>query len=170
VARQPTKTPATQTTGDAKHLYTLEVFIMSGPIAQSFAKKNKVISRTIQICGDQTLEDLHHASFEAFDREEEYMYEFQIGGKGPMDPKARRYVLPVSMNGVVSDSKPAGDVKRTTIGSLGLKVDEAFGYWFDFGDDWWHHINVAAIEEKVGRGKFPKVVKRTGESPPQYVD
>jgi hypothetical protein len=46
-----------------------------------FAKRNKVISRTIQIRGDQTLEDLHHAIFAAFDREEEHMYEFQIGGQ-----------------------------------------------------------------------------------------
>jgi hypothetical protein len=127
-----------------------------------------VISRTIQIRGDQTLEDLHDTIFDAFDREEEHMYEFQIGGKGPMDPKARRYVLPVSMS--VTDDKPAGDVKHTTIGSLGLKVDDAFGYWFDFGDDWWHQINVVAIEEKAGHGKFPEVIKQIGESPPQYPD
>ena len=56
-------------------------------------KKNRVISRTIQIRGDQTLEDLHHAIFYAFGREDEHMYEFQVGGKGPMDPKARRYTL-----------------------------------------------------------------------------
>lgn len=35
--------------------------------------------------------------FDAFDREEEHMYEFQPAGKGPMDPKARRYVLPMAM-------------------------------------------------------------------------
>src|ERR1044071_1656038 len=98
------------------------------------------------------------------------MYEFQIGGKGPMDPKAKRYVLPVSRNDDVDDSKPAGDVKRSTIGALGLRVNDAFGYWFDFGDDWWHQIKVTAVGKKVGRGKYPKVVKRTGKSPPQYVD
>lgn len=98
------------------------------------------------------------------------MYEFQIGGKGPMDPKARRYVLPGSMNDLARDSKPTGDVKHTAIGSLGLKRDEVFGYWFDFGDDWWHQINVVAIEEKEGRGTYPRVIKRRGKSPPQYVD
>ena len=74
-------------------LYTLEVFLISGPITEKFAKKNPVVSRTIQIRGDQTLEDLHHAIFDAFGRWEEHMYEFQFG-KGPMDPKAPRYVLP----------------------------------------------------------------------------
>ena len=38
------------------------------------------------IRGDQTLEDLHHAIFDALGREEEHMYEFQLGGTGPMDP------------------------------------------------------------------------------------
>ena len=33
-------------------LYTLEVFLISGPITEKFAKKNPEISRTIQIRGD----------------------------------------------------------------------------------------------------------------------
>jgi hypothetical protein len=68
------------------------------------------------------------------------------------------------------DKKPAGDVTRTTIGSLGLKVGEAFGYWFDFGDDWWHQVTVAAIEQDTPHGRLPRVTRRVGASPPQYVD
>lgn len=157
------------TGGEAK-LYTLEVFLFSGPVTESFLRRNKVVSRTIQIRGDQTLKDLHQAIFEAFDRVEEHMYEFQVGGKGPMDPKARRYVLPTVMDDPLWDPKPAGVVTRTTIGSLGLKVGDVFGYWFDFGDDWWHQIDVVAIEDGIPRGKYPKVIKRVGESPPQYPD
>jgi len=152
-------------------LFTLKVFIISGPMTKRFVEKNKVVSRTIQMRGDQTLEDLHYAVFDAFKRFDQHMYEFQIGGKGPMDPKARRYVLPGAFeNPMPGAPKPAGDVAHTTIGSLGLKVDDAFGYWFDFGDDWWHQINVVAITEKAGRGKYPRVTKRMGKSPPQYVD
>ena len=168
--RQRTTKRVTLPTGSENHLYTLDVFIISGPIAQSFVKKNKVISRTIQIRGDQTLEELHQAIFAAFDREEEHMYEFQIGGKGPMDPEARRYVLSMYDHEMGHEGRQAGAVDQTTIGSLGLKVNEAFGYWFDFGDDWWHQIDVIAIEEKAGRGKYPKVIKRVGKSPPQYAD
>ncbi|MBI2191992.1 MAG: plasmid pRiA4b ORF-3 family protein [Planctomycetes bacterium] len=157
--------------GSDARLFTLEVAIIDGPITEKFAKKNKVLSRTIQIRGNQTLEDLHHAIFDAFDREDEHMYEFQIGGKGPMDPKARRYVLPMAMEEPIPDpEKPAGDVTRTTIGSLGLKMDDPFGYWFDFGDDWWHQIDLVAIEDAAPGGKFPRVTKRVGESPPQYID
>ena len=167
MVKKQTKNRAILPPASDKRLYTLDVFILNGPMTERFVKKNRVISRTIQIRGGQTLEVLHNAIFSAFDREDNHMYEFQIGGKGPMDPKARRYMLHVCDD---DKNPPAGDVERTTIGSLGLKVDDAFGYWFDFGDDWWHQINVVAIEETAGRGKFPKVVKRLGESPPQYVD
>ena len=95
------------------------------------------------------------------------MYEFQFG-KGPSDPKAKRYALPGAYE--AEEPNVAGNVAQTTIDSLGLKVNQAFGYWFDFGDDWWHQINVVAIDDKMPKGKFPKVVKRVGKSPPQYPD
>ena len=42
------------------------------------------------------------------------------------------------------------------IDSLGLEVGRSFGYWFDFGDDWWHQINVEAIEDKVPARQVPQ--------------
>jgi hypothetical protein len=153
--------------GKEQKLYTLDVFIIGGPMTESFLKKTRVISRTIRIRGDQTLEELHRVIFDAFDREEEHMYEFQVGGERPMDARARRYVLPACLH---DEDEPAGDVRRTTIGSLGLQDGDVFGYWFDFGDDWWHQINVASVEEGAARGKFPQVIKRVGKSPPQYAD
>jgi hypothetical protein len=152
-----------------QRLYELEVSILSGPVTDEFAEANPVVSRTIQIRGDQTLAKLHEAIFDAFDRDDEHMYEFQVGGKRPMDPKARRYVLPMD-NDPFDDQKPAGMVTRTTIDALGLKKGQAFGYWFDFGDDWWHTISVVAIHEGPDSGKYPCVTARTGESPPQYQD
>jgi len=151
-------------------IFTLEVAILSGPMTESFIRMNPVIARTIEIRDDQTLAELHRAIFDAFDREEEHMFEFQIGGRRPMDPKARRYVLPMAMHDPFGEAKPAGDLTRTTIGSLGLKTGEAFGYWFDFGDDWWHQVDVLAIDEAARSGKLPKVTRRVGQSPPQYVD
>jgi hypothetical protein len=166
-AKRLAKTAAGEAKAPSPRLYTLEVFIIGGPISEKFLKRNREISRTIQIRGDQTLEDLHHAIFDAFDRWDEHMYEFQFG-KGPNDPKGKRYVLPQAFDS--SERGIAGDVAQTTIESLGLKVDQAFGYWFDFGDDWWHQLDVVAVEEKVPKGKYPKVTKRVGKSPPQYMD
>jgi hypothetical protein len=165
------KAAASQPTDQGKvRLYTLDVFILSGPVTEKFVKKNPVMSRTIQIRGDQTLEDLHHTIFDAFDRFDEHMYEFQFG-KGPMDPNARRYVLPSADEADMGGERPpAGRVDVTTLDSLALKVGDRFGYWFDFGDDWWHQINIEAIEDEVPKGKFPRVIKKVGKSPPQYPD
>ena len=152
------------------NLYTLEIFITSGPVTQKFIKQNPVISRTIEVRGNQTLEDLHYAIFNAFDREDEHMYEFQIGGKGPNDPNAKQYGLSSAFEDVTDQAKSEGDVTQTSIDTLSLKVDEIFGYWFDFGDDWWHQINVISIEKKSLTDDYPKVTKRIGKSPPQYAD
>jgi hypothetical protein len=114
-----------------------------------------------------SIQSLQLAIFAAFDRFDEHLYEFQFG-KGPNDPQSRRYVLPHTFD----PHKPnvAGNVAETTIAALGLKVDQSFGYWFDFGDDWWHQINVVAIDDAGAKGKYPKVVKRVGKSPLQYAD
>jgi Plasmid pRiA4b ORF-3-like protein len=149
-------------------LYELDVFLIGGPITPKFAKKNRVISRTILIRGDQTLADLHHAIFQAYGRWEEHLYEFQFG-KWPMDPKALRYVLPSAFKvQSAKDKPPAGRVDLTTIESLRLEVDDRFGYWFDFGEDWWHQINVENITPAAPKGTYPIVIKRRGENPPQY--
>jgi Plasmid pRiA4b ORF-3-like protein len=94
-------------------------------------------------------------------------------GQGPMDPKGPRYVVPMELE---SDWGPdwgppiLGTVDKTTIDSMRLKVGQQFGYWFDFGDDWHHQIGVEGIDEGPGEGEYPRVVRRVGESPPQYPD
>ncbi|AMV29589.1 Plasmid pRiA4b ORF-3-like protein [Gemmata sp. SH-PL17] len=167
VRPRPAKKARDKSAGPPR-LYTLDVMLLSGPITKAFAKKNRSVVRTIEIRGDQTLDALHEAIFDAFDREDAHMYEFQFG-KGPMDPKGPRYVMPEAGNDGL-DPAPAGFTTETTLDDLGLKVGRQFGYWFDFGDDWHHQIGVVEIADKVPKGKFPRVTKRVGESPPQYID
>ena len=151
-------------------LYTLKVSLLSGPVTEAFTGKNPEVSRTIQITGAHTLADLHDAIYDAFDREEEHMYEFQFGKK-PMDPKARRYSLGAEAAfDLFEDDDEAGDAAATPLGSLGLKARNHFFYWFDFGDDWWHRIDVQRVEDEGPPGEYPRVTERVGESPPQYPD
>jgi len=151
----------------APQLYTLKVFLTDGPMTKAFAGKE--ISRTIQMRGDQTLQALHRAIFKAFDREEEHLHEFNFG-TGPYDRGGPRYTLRSNMKDFMTDEVTAGDVAKTTLDSLGLEVGRAFGYWFDFGDDWRHEIRVEAIGDAPPTGRFPKVTARVGESPPQYAN
>jgi len=151
----------------APQLYTLQVFLTDGPVTKAFAGKE--ISRTIQMRGDQTLQALHRAIFKALDREEEHLHEFNFG-KGPYDREGPRYTLRSNMKDFMTDEVTAGDVAKTPLDSLKLEVGRAFGYWFDFGDDWRHEIRVQRIEAAPSRGRFPKIIARVGESPPQYAD
>lgn len=149
--------------GDA-NIYRLQVYLIDGPMPEKYGGEE--ISRTIEIRGNQTLEDLHDAIFDAYNRFDEHMYEFQFG-KGPHDPKGKRYVLGTMLD-AGDEERFTGDVARTTIDSLKLKVGQPFGYWFDYGDNWWHQINVESIERKKPKGRYPRIVKRVGKSPPQY--
>jgi hypothetical protein len=142
------------------NLFVLSVFLSSGPISEHFP--SKVINRVIEIRGDQTLHELHYAIFDAYDRWEQHAYEFQFG-KRPFDPKGPNY-------GIGDGPREHGDARTTKVDALGLKVGRVFGYWFDFGDDWFHQIEVVRIDRPIPTVTYPRVIKRVGESPPQYLE
>ena len=148
-------------------LYVLEVFIISGPVTADFVAQNREMSRVIEIKGSHTLQDLHNVIFKAFDREEEHLYEFQVGGEGPQDHNAMRYGLQTPYS---NPDDMDGEVSTTHIKDVGLATGDAFGYWFDFGDDWWHQINVLDIKDIASKGKYPRIISKVGASPPQYAD
>jgi hypothetical protein len=155
-------TPVTATAlAPPANLYVLSVFLIGGPVSERFA--NKVVSRTIEIRGDQTLEELHRAIFEAFDRFDDHLYEFQLG-KRPFDPQGPNYGIP----DLHERKKGCGDARKTTLDALDLKPDRVFGYRFDFGDEWFHQIDVERIEQAIPTVTYPRVIKRLGKSPPQY--
>jgi Plasmid pRiA4b ORF-3-like protein/LexA DNA binding domain len=159
---RPSITPSRPASNPAK-LYVLLVFLQSGPVSKKFASKE--ISRVIEIRGDQTLEDLHRAIFEAYDRFDNHMYEFQFG-KRPFDPEGPNYGIPDSHQG----KGGRGDARTTKIDDLNLNSKSVFGYWFDFGDDWFHQIQVERIEQAIPTVTYPRVTKRVGKSPPQYLE
>lgn len=148
---------------EGPRLYRLHVQIASGRASEDFVEKNPVVSRTIEIRGDQTLEDLHEAIFRAFDREDPHMYFFKVGRSMGWGGKGQRY-LP--------DPREESDLDavETCIEDLGLRTRSKFFYLFDFGDEWWHEVRVAGVEATAPPGKYPREVERVGKSPPQYPD
>ncbi len=117
----------------------------------------------IEIRGDQTLEQLHHAILKAYDRSDDHAYEFQLG-KRPHDPNGPDYGVPVPGR----QKKGHHDARTTKLDDLDLKLHRAFGYWFDFGDNWYHQVQVEKIEQAIPTVTYPRVIKRVGKSPPQY--
>jgi hypothetical protein len=145
------------------NLYVVSVFLTDGPISEKFA--NKVVRRDIEIRGDQTLEQLHRAIFAAFDRSDEHLYEFQFG-KRPFDPKGPNYGIPDPQE----HPSGYGDARTTTLDDLALKPNRVFGYLFDFGDGWFHQVQVERTEQAIPTVPYPRVIKRVGQSPPQYAE
>jgi hypothetical protein len=158
----PSRSPA-PSTAPPSSLYVLSVFLSGGPISEKFA--SKVISRVIEIRGDQTLEQLHLTIFKAYDRFDDHSYEFQLG-KRPFDADGPNY----GVDGSTLSKRGNGDARKTRLDDLGLKKDRVFGYWFDFGDDWYHQIQVERIQQAIPTVTYPRVINRVGKSPPQYPD
>ncbi len=57
---------------------------------------------------------------------------------------------------------------RIRIDSLFLSPGRKFLYLFDYGDEWWHEVELTEIKEKIPRGIYPRLVKKQGKSPRQY--
>ena len=144
-------------------LYVVSVYLLNGPVSKKFA--NKEISRVLEVRGDQTLEQLHQAIFKAYDRWDEHLYQFQFG-KRPFDREGPNYGAPEPL----PRKKENGNARTTKLDDLDLKPNRVFGYWFDFGDDWYHQVQVERIEQAIPTVTYPRVIKRVGKSPPQHCD
>jgi len=128
----------------------------------------KNVWRRIALRGTQTLDDLHEAIFDAFDREEEHLYSFYFPKPGSTGRArirdAEEYTCSYAADELGAKST---EVKLT---SLGLTPRRKFYYLFDFGDEWWHEITVEQTDAPAEKGKYPRVLERHAVSPPQYPD
>jgi len=146
------------------------VFILK--VALQGAKR---IWRRIAVRGDQTLDDLHEAIFEAFDRDDEHLYSFYFPMPGTRGRARLRNAVEFSCPFNCKDPGPFADeplrkAAKARLADLELKRGTAFLYLFDFGDAWWHEITVEQADTPADEGQYPRILERNGESPPQYPD
>ncbi len=133
------------------NIYTFKVSLKGSP----------KVWRKIEIKGSQTLHNLHKAIFEAYERYDEHLYAFFLSNK-PWDSSSE-YGLP-------DPESSAKNAKRARMDSLGLPVKKRFLYLFDFGDEWWHSIELTSIKQQEPKGKYPRIIESQGEAPLQYAD
>ncbi len=130
------------------------------------------IWRRIAIRGDQTLEKLHKAIFEAFDRYDPHLYSFYFPKPGVRGRERLRDAVEYTHPYVLEDHPFGGrglrNAAATKIEELKLEKGQSFDYLFDFGDSWEHLITVEQTDALVERGRYPRIVEKRGESPPQY--
>ena len=114
------------------------------------AGMGREVYRNIEICGDNTLNQLCGVILEAFDFIDEHLYEFCMDN--------RMY----SKDAYQSDpeyGQPSADI---TLDELQLCKGQKFSLHYDFGDDWMFTITVS----KVGAAEDdfePRIVKAKGE-------
>jgi len=149
------------------NVYILRVYLVSGPYGEESVGHE--IFRTLKVRGDQTLEDLHHAIFCSYEREQDRYYEFCLG-MDPNDPESVRYtcgeaVSKYGPDGPVKSGEKVGLAPLATLESLGLTDDQFFGYWFDLIEEWIHLIHVILIEPADGSVEYPLLIEKEGGLP-----
>lgn len=115
------------------------------------------IWRTIALSSEHTLDDLHLMIQRAFKFDNDHLYAFYMDNRWYSE---ERFESPLSSEGPSADD--------VTVGELGLTVNQAFIYHFDFGDDW--RFDVQLLEIKTGEPLLlnPKILETHGEAPKQY--
>ncbi len=48
-----------------------------------------------------------------------------------------------------------------------MQVGQRFVYWYDFGDDWWHHITVESVGRADPALAYPRCVAGRRACPPE---
>jgi len=136
---------------------------------------NKRTYRHIELLEKSTFHAFHKIIFKAFDRYDEHMYSFFITGKATNNMRAIYDSPEITHPMMLKDDfsrnrKERYNAQKIHIQDVELYEKDKLYYLFDFGDDWWHEITLLKIGEKEKSAKYPRIVKRVGESPKQYPD
>lgn len=113
------------------------------------AGRGRDVYRNIEICGDETLDQLCKTILDAFDFIDEHLYEFCMDN--------RQYSTDVYY-ATMMEQEPSTDI---ALDELGLYNGQKFLLHYDFGDDWIFHIRVLNIIE-VKESFEPRIIKSKG--------
>ena len=128
----------------------------------------------MEVSENSTFSDLHEAIFDAYNRYDPHLYSFFLTGK---DTKSLRTIFQATEITHLQDDEDfmgfgprRKSASRTRLKDIGFAEKDVLHYLFDFGDDWWHRIQVETVMESTAKRKYIKLVKSKGPSPPQYPD
>ena len=135
---------------DPKSIYVFEVSLTG-----------RKVSRTIAIEGKSALDDLHLSIQDAFNFDNDHLYEFDL--KNESSNYNDSYYSPDDENGPYATDK--------FIYQCNFFIGMKFLYIFDYGDKWKFKLLVKDIRPKLTTEKgFPYIISNQGNSPDQYPD
>ncbi|MDQ4104833.1 MAG: plasmid pRiA4b ORF-3 family protein [Actinomycetota bacterium] len=107
--------------------------------------------RRLQIPSGTNLAELHHIIQAAMGWDDCHLHQFEVNGRYYADPE---HMLEVT-----------GDEARGTL--AGMNVGDRFAYWYDFGDEWWHDIEVESVDQTQPGLMYPRCVTGSRACPPE---
>ncbi|MGD9209366.1 MAG: hypothetical protein PVI90_01250 [Desulfobacteraceae bacterium] len=130
------------------------------------------LHRIIEATENCTFSDLHEAIFHAFDKYDPHLYSFFMTKQDTKSlPKiyaSPEITHPDNVVSIMSIERKRKSACQTLLSSVGLEENDIFHYLFDFGDDWWHRIEVLSIIDIPMKNKYIRMIRAMGISPPQY--
>lgn len=110
------------------------------------------IWRRVLVKSDTTLHELHRAIQMLFGWYDYHLYRFEVA--------EREFEAP--------DEEAEGeDSTKARLGKLGLDVGRSFRYVYDFGDNWWHTVEVEAYRPSAALDWLPWVIDGARRGPPE---
>ena len=125
-----------------------------------FRHAKAFFSRTLELCAEATLEDLHRAIQRALAWGDDHLYSFFLNNVEY--DELYRFSCPFQ-----EDSPPW--THEAVLGELGLTRRHTFLYLFDYGDHHLFEIKVVDIQAlALPNVSYPRVTGGRGDAPPQY--
>ncbi len=128
----------------------------------------KSISRTIEVPGHFSLEDLAKAIVESYDFDLDHCYGFYSKIKGRCYDSEEKYELFADLDDV--EPTNAKSVMHTTTNQVKAfsKKKGSMLFLFDYGDNWEFIIEVKDFGTEKKEIKYPHLISSKGEAPEQY--
>lgn len=113
------------------------------------------IARRVLVPATLSFLELHDVIQAAMGWTDTHLFEFRVG--------ARTISMPDGEPGHAPDE---WDASQHSLAEVPLKPGDRFSYLYDFGDDWWHTIEMVHSVDHVDR---PELLAGTGACPPEDV-
>jgi hypothetical protein len=114
------------------------------------------IWRRLEIPADYSFEHLHQALNTAMGWLDLHLHEFKVAGK--------RYGDGVDMSAEADATLPEAEL---IIGDVAQAGERRIAYWYDFGDDWWHTVEIEACGPAQEGVFYPRCTDGAGACPPE---
>ncbi|GAH71333.1 unnamed protein product [marine sediment metagenome] len=118
--------------------------------------------------GSDTLYDLYLEIQSAFGWDKDHLFSFYMSNRLG-EAKSEYSGNPIGRDPSSIEAKPSGTAAQTEIQTLELKKGNQFKYFFYYGDNLFHTVEVLEVSKRCDVNEtYPFIVEKVGEPPHQY--